>query len=243
MLLAAATAAGAQELGYTGSLFVSHLSYPDDEGRATSVYLFNSVDVTAGPVRASVSIPFIRRNSTFPEPSIDPASSPAEWAETATGFGDPLIRADFAVLDDRSLGLELTVAGSLKLPLASVESGLGTGEADVGAGGSLFAARGRTSLFADLIYWKYGDPAGVDFKDSLSYSVGIGRTIGTGRWSALTSLGGFSRGIDGQPGPLQLNLTMLAAASRRHSVAVTAGIGLNDATRGFSLGTSWRIAR
>lgn len=244
MTLGAATTARAQDLGYTASLFVSRATYPADTGRTTSVYVFNSVDIATGRIRASVSLPFAWRHSTFPVSTTDSAmNTPGEVIETATGVGDPLLRADVTVLDDRSLGLQLTVAGSVKLPLASPDDGLGTGETDVGVGGSLFSAQGKTSLFADVMFWKYGDPEGVNFEDSLSYSVGFGRVIGTGRWSAMTALAGFSRGIDGQAGPLQLNLTMLALAGRRQSVAITAGAGLNQASRGFTVGTSWRITR
>jgi hypothetical protein len=242
MTLGPATAARAQNLGYTASLFVSRATYPADTGHDASVYVFNSVDVAVGRIRASASLPFVRRRLTFPVLTTDPATS-GEMTETATGVGDPLLRADVTVLGDRARGWQLTVAGSVKLPLAAADTGLGTGETDVGFGGSLFSAQGKTSLFADVMFWKYGDPEGVDFEDSLSYSVGFGRVLGTGRWSAMTALTGFSHGIDGYAGPLQLNLTMLALASRRQSVALTAGVGLNEASRGFTVGTSWRITR
>ena len=240
--LGGSSVAGAQTLGYTSSLFGSHATYPADSGRAASVYWFNTVDIATGRLRASVGVPFVWRRSTFPDLATDPAL-PAERTETATGLGDPLIRADFTVVNDYARGVQLTLAGSVKLPVASIEDGLGTGETDVGFGGSLFTARGKTSVFADLMFWTYGDPAGVTFEDSLSYSVGLGRILGTGRWSAMTTLGGFSRGLDGGAGPLQLYVTMLALAGRGQSVALTAGIGLNDASSGFTLGTSWRIAR
>jgi hypothetical protein len=239
-----ATVVRAQSLGYTGSVFVSNASYPGDGGRATSVYVFNSVDVATGPVRASVSVPFVRRNATFTDPTVDPVSGGAtEWTETAIGLGDPLVRADFTLFNDRSRGLLFTIAGSVKFPLASVEDGLGTGETDVGVGGTFFGARGSTSLFADLMFWSYGDPPGWDYPDSLSYSVGVGRVLGSGRWSTMASLGGFSHALEGQPGPLQLTVTMLALVGRRQSIAFTAGVGLNDASRGLSAGTTWRIVR
>jgi hypothetical protein len=59
----------------------------------------------------------------------------------------------------------------------------------------------------------------------------------------MASLGGFSHALEGQPGPLQLTVTMLALVGRRQSIAFTAGVGLNDASRGLSAGTTWRIVR
>lgn len=85
-------------------------------------------------------------------------------------------------------------------------------------------------------------PRGVDFEDTLSYSVGVGRVLGASRWSAMVSLAGFSKGLEGAAAPVQLNAALLTLISRRQSIAVSAGIGLNDSSGGFSLGTSWRIS-
>lgn len=236
------TLARAQDIGYTGSVYVARGTYPTD--RVTSVYVFNSVDVTGGPLRVSVSVPFMRQRTTFTGATTDPLTgTPAALEETSTGFGDPLIRVDVRLLDDRPRALQIGIAGSVKPAFVDAASGLGTGAADVAAGGSVFKAAGGTSLFADLLFWKYGDPEDVDFQDTLSYSVGLGRVIGSGRWSAMVSLAGFSHGVDGAAAPLQLNIMVLTLAGRRQSVAVTAGIGLNDSSTDFAIGTSWRIAR
>jgi hypothetical protein len=233
--------AEAQGIGYTASFYVSQTTYPDATGRDTTVYLFNGVDVTTGPVRSSISVPLVHRRTTLTGASLDGA--PLESVDSRTRFADPLVRVDVRVLDDRARGVQLAVAGAVKLPTTPVESGLGTGETDVGVGGSLFTTRGKTSAFADLVFWRYGDPADIDYRNSLSYSVGVGRIIAAGRWSAMASLGGFSQGIAGGTGPVQLTLAMLALTGSHQSVAITAGIGLNDASQGFSIGTSWRIAR
>lgn len=229
-LLAAAAPAGAQDIGYTASLFVAKGTYATD--KVTSVYVFNSVDVTQGPVRVSLSVPFVNQRITFPTAK-----------ETYTGFGDPLIRADVRVIDDRRHGFQVALAGSVKPSFVDADTGRGTGAADYGGGASLFKFAGRSSVYADLMYWKYGDPEGVEFEDSFSYSVGMGRMLGTGRWSAMASLSGFSKGIEGAVAPLQLNVTMLALARGKQSVAFSAGFGLNDSSGDFSLGMSWRIAR
>ena len=233
--------AEAQDIGYTASFYVSHTTYPDATGRDTTVYLFNGVDVTTGPVRSSISVPLVHRRSVLTSTSVDGA--PLESVDTRTRLADPLIRVDVRLLDDRERGVQVGVAGAVKLPTTPVESGLGSGKADVGVGGSLFTVRGRSSAFADLMFWRYGDPADIDYRNSLSYSAGVGRVIAGGRWSAMASLGGFSQGIAGGPGPVQLTLSMLALTGSRQSVAITAGIGLNDASQGFSIGTSWRIVR
>lgn len=241
VVIVAAVPARGQEVGYTASLFVARSTYPTD--RFTSTYLFNSVDLTVGPFRASVSVPFVRQRVITFDAVLDPATGALTDLETTTtGLGDPLVRTDLRVIDDRSRGLQIAVAGSVKLPVVEAEGGLGTGQADIGIGGSVFKVAGRTSLYADILFWKYGDPEGLDFEDSLSYSIGIGRVLGSGRWSGMISLAGFSQGVGESAPPVLLNVAALALAGRRQSLAITASVGLND-NSGFSIGTSWRIAR
>lgn len=239
--IAAAAPAQAQEVGYTASVYVSRGSYPAESDPVTSVYVFNGFDVTAGRLRAAVSVPYVR--TTFRDLVVDPATGAASTLEdTVSGFGDPLVRMDVRLFDDAARPLQVAVVGSVKVPVVDVDSRLGTGEMDVAAGGSLFTAMGGTSLFADLLFWKYGDPEGVDFEDTLSYSVGVGRLLGASRWSAMVSLAGFSKGLEGAAAPVQLNAALLTLISRRQSIAISAGFGLNDSSGGLSLGMSWRIS-
>lgn len=243
-LAGADTPAAAQGVGYTGSVYVARTTYPAaTPDRATSVSLFNSVDVTAGPVRLAVSIPWIRRETTFTEGVIDPVTGIAGLEGTSTGFGDPFIRVDVRVLNDRTHDVDVRIAGSVKPALVDPEDGLGTGEVDVAAGGSIAKGIGRSSIFADVLFWKYGDPEGIDFEDSLSYGVGISRLLGSGRWSVMGSLFGFSQGIAGAAPPLQANIAFLLLANRHQSLAFTTGVDLTGDSEGVSFATSWRISR
>lgn len=228
--LAAGTPASAQEFGYTAGIFAGRSQFVTDE--VTSLYFFNSIDVTHGPLQASISLPLILQRTTSPA-----LTEP----DTLSGFGDPLLRLDARILNRDAGRLQFRVAGAWKPSLVSSDSGLGTGETDVGVGGSVFSAIGRTTLFADAMYWKYGDPDGVDFENAVSWSVGAGRMLGAGRWSALMSLSGFSEGIGDESPPVQLGIAVLAQTGRRHSVAVSAGVNLTGASRDPVIGVSWRI--
>jgi len=234
-VLGTASPGQAQTIGYTASVFVARSTYETE--RATSVYVFNGVDVSQGPVRLSASIPVIRQRITPLEPVIDP-TVPAP--RTNAGFGDPLIRLDVRVVDDQRQNLQVGLAVSVKPAMVDPADGLGTGVADYAAGVSAFKAMGPTMVLADALYWKYGDPEGVDFEDSLSYSIGIGRTLGTGRWSTIASLAGFSPVGDASP-PLLLTIGVMTLSGRSQSFAITAGFGLTSSATDFSIGTSWRI--
>jgi hypothetical protein len=241
-VLVAAAPASAQEVGYTGSVYVTHGTYTVDADAKTSVYLFNSVDLTSGPFRAAVSVPWVRQTTSgF---TTDPLTGAVqELTQTTTGFADPLIRVDVRLLDDRAHGLQIGAAGSVKLPVVDVDTGRGTGEADFAGGGTIFKTFAGTSVFGDVLFWKYGDPEGVDFEDMLSYSIGLGQVLGNGRWSTMISLSGFSQGLAGAAAPVQLNVALLTLPARFQSFAITGGFGLNDTSGGLSIGTSWRIAR
>jgi len=217
-------------------VFVARSTYETE--RATSLYFFNGVDVSAGPLRLSASIPLIRQRTTPVDSLADLSTVSAP--RTNTGFGDPLVRLDVRVVDDRRHDLQIGVAGSVKPAFVDAADGLGTGETDFGAGVSAFKAMGRTALLADALFWKYGDPEGVDFEDSLSYSLGVGRSLGTGRWSTIVSFAGFSPVGDAPP-PLLLTIGVMALTGRSQSLAITTGLGLTDSASDFSIGASWRI--
>lgn len=239
-LLAGASPGAAQQVGC--SLAVSAARGTYDAGyRLSGLYLFAGLDVTGGPVRLWASLPVIRSSSSVD--ALDPVSgAPGSTESISTGVGDPLVRVDVRLVDDRANALQVSVAASVKPSLVDPAGGLGTGETDVAFGGSLFKAFGRTSVFADALYWKYGDPEGLDYRDAVIYSVGFGRVIGRSRWSSMVSLSGASQGADGGEPPMQINVAALLPAGDRQSLAISGSIGLRGSTGGFSLSTSWRAS-
>jgi hypothetical protein len=224
-------------VGYTGAVSLVSGTYLTE--RVDSLYLFNGVDVAGGPWRLAATVPFMRLEA-LPIEGLPEGTPPAA---PASGFGDPLVRVDLFVVDEAGPALQVGVAGAVKLPIVDPSTGRGTGEADYGVGGSVFRIINRTSLMADLLFWKYGDPEGVDYVDTVSYSVGVGQIIGNGRWSTLVSVAGFSAGIEGAPPPLALNVALMTLVGRQQSLAVSASIGLTESSTDFSVGTSWRIGR
>ena len=148
-----------------------------------------------------------------------------------------------ARVNDEAGRVRIGLTGALKIPMVDVSTGRGTGETDYGLGGSAAAPIGRSSLMTDVVYWTYGDPEGVNFTDSWSYSVGIAQGVGSGRSALMASISGFSSGIDGAPPPVALSVGLLTLVQRRHSVALTASIGLTESSSDLSVGASWRLAR
>lgn len=243
LLLGGGGVVAAQDVGYTASVFVARNSGPD--ATFDSISMFNSVDVGRGPLRLTFSVPLGRYHAVIEDgvDAVDGAVIPGSDT-TASGFGDPWIRADVRVLDDRVRGLSVSLAGSVKPPLVDPEAGLGTGKLDYAFGVSLYKSSGRTALLADALYSVFGDPEGFEYKDGLSFSTGVASTLSrSGRWSALVTVSGFTAGYAGLPAPVQLNTGVLTLVGRRHSLVVSAGFGLTESAPDVSVSTSWRISR
>lgn len=241
--LATATSSGAQDLGFTASVFGARTAVAG--ASFDGVYVFNSLDVGRGPVRATFSVPWIRSHSRT-----DATTSPIDGSEvpaadaTATGFGDPLLRVDVRVVNQPAGALQVGLAGAAKFPAVAAETGRGTGEFDGAVGVSAYKGLGRVSLLLDAMYWAYGDPETVDFENSLSYSFAVARALGSSvRWSTMVSLSGFSGSYDGLSPPVMVNVAMLRLLGRRQSLSVSASIGLTESATDFSIGTSWRVTK
>jgi hypothetical protein len=237
LLSVGAWRADAQAVGYTVSVNGARGAYPGQ--RVDSFYLFNSVDVAAGPFRLAATVPWMRTETTASEV---PAVTDPALPSTATGFADPLVRIDLRVLDDPSRELQIGVAAGLKIPVVSASSGRGTGEADYAIGSNVFKAVHRTTFIADVLFWKYGDPEGVEFTDAWSYAVGAGQIFGHGRWSAIGSVAGFSAGVAGMPAPVTLNGGLMRLVGSDQSLGIAVSVGLNDGSNDLSIATTWRIA-
>lgn len=242
LAVAAPVTAQAQDLGYSGSISTARTDVPG--ATYGGLYFFNSIDVGRGPVRVTMSVPWIRLH-TATDAAVSPTDGttiPATDATTA-GFGDPLARVDVRVVDRPASALQVGVAGAAKFPVVAAETGRGTGELDAAVGITAYKGLGRSSLMLDALYWKYGDPEGVDFPDAFSYSLAVGRILDrAGRWSTMVSLAGFSAGYDGLSPPVLLNVAMLRLLGRQ-SLSVSASVGLTDSATDFAIGTTWRITR
>lgn len=96
-------------------------------------------------------------------------------SETRSGVGDILLRGELFLLQGGAGGKPwVSVLARLKVPTASREEGLGTGEYDVSAGVSLAQPMGkRATGFVDLIQRHTGDPPGETLRNTTSAAAGV----------------------------------------------------------------------
>ncbi len=94
---------------------------------------------------------------------------------TRKGLGDLVLQGGYSL----PLGtLNAYIAGNVKLPTASRDKALGTGEVDYGVSGHVSRRFGRTVPFASVSYTIVGEPEGFDVRNTLAGGVGSHFLIG-----------------------------------------------------------------
>lgn len=140
--------------------------------------------LTTGPLRISAQLPYVRvtgpGNVVAPSgplglPILTDPTKPAE-VSTRQGLGDLRVGASYAV---PVLGIDISLNGGAKLPTASSENGLGTGEADYWVGTDVSASVGAVTPFAGLTYTKAGDPEDFELRNTLSGQAGAALRLGS----------------------------------------------------------------
>lgn len=175
-----------------------------------------------------------RQTSGTPVDSVQPPDQmEIQVADPILGFGVELAgpRGGF-------LGLDLS--GSVKAPVRGVDSGVGTGEWDFGVGLSTAAGKAPWMVFADVGWWRYGDPPGLELQDVLSYGAGIGLLMGS-RFSGLLSLSGTTAPLETADPPAEVGAMLSVALGEGRSLTVGASFGLTESSPDASVSVGTRI--
>lgn len=105
---------------------------------------------------------------------------PTGLIETNNGIGDVTLGVNYNVPTDHTGKFILQLQGRLKLPVASTEDGLGTGEFDGGGAIDVAYDLGKLTPFVTLGYRFRGDPEGVDLNNTFNVSAGASYNLGGG---------------------------------------------------------------
>lgn len=256
--LAAAAPVAAQTLNYSGSLQYSTGEYFLAE-RSNSLFFTNALGLSAGRLRVSGSVPLILQSSPWlvytggatgsvgvagamegagSEVIVDTAS------QQQLGLGDPMLYAGFELLRGPGSPLSVRLTGAVKAPMGNVERGFSTGAWDYAAGLSLSGVLGGTMLFADVAYWVFGDPPGLEYRDPVAYSLGFGRPLIGGKLGLMASVLGYTEVIEGVAPPAQASLSLSYLIDWSRSLMGGVSFGLTDSSPdiAFSLGWSFALA-
>jgi len=171
----------------------------------------------------------------------DPVPLPDTTSYTQSSFGDPNLYVNLKLFSSNSGSTTIRLNSGIKLPFADPNSGFGTGEWDIGLGGSVSQRIDRFFLLADVMKWWFGDLPDLQLKDPLSYSLGIGRSLAGNSWLINASFSGYTEIIEDYDPPMNLGFGIGYFASERVSLNATAGLGLSESSSDLSIGFGWNV--
>jgi hypothetical protein len=157
--------------------------------------------------------------------------------ERREGIGDLRIGAGYTV--PAPGGVELTLNGQAKLPTASADRGIGTGETDVTVGAEAARRIGAVTPYVSVGYTMPGDPEAYDLRNAVSARGGVALRL------SPSVRGNVSYGYAESVSPLvpdeqQVSTRLNANLSRSLSLGLYGNAGLSsgspDIGAGISLG-------
>jgi hypothetical protein len=260
MTLAAALPAPAGTFSYTGAFQFCQGNYFFDLTTKGLVFL-NGFSFSSRRFTLGASLPLVYQSSPYVTYS-GVGLLPSGGAESSTvsqrqgreivllpevvessqyGVGDPVLRMGIRVLDEGPARPSLELVAQVKAPVASLESGFGTGAWDYGVGVSLAKRLAGVLVFADVSHWTLGDLPELELKDPWVYSASFGVPFARGRSALLVSYFGMTEVIDAVAPPAALGLGLSLKIGPKTSLMLNGSFGLSEASPDFTASVGWSI--
>ena len=134
-------------------------------------------------------------------------------------------------------GAELTLSGQVKLPTASAERAIGTGEADLAIGAELARRFGAVTPFVSVGYTIPGEPEAYELSNGLSVRGGVALDLGQG---VRANVGyGYAESVSPLvPDQQQISTGLNFNLSRRLNLGLQGNVGLSDGSPDLGAGVS-----
>ena len=154
------------------------------------------------------------------------------------GIGDLRFGAAYAL--PSLAGIDLGLTGQVKLPTASAERGIGTGETDVSIGAEASRSFGGLTPYVSVAYTMPGEPAAYDLRNAFSARGGLGLQLARGVRGniAYSHAESISAGL---PDERMISTGINAALSRSLSLGIYGNAGLSEGAPDVGAGVSLGI--
>jgi hypothetical protein len=159
-------------------------------------------------------------------------------------MGDIIVRGRYYVLDERGILPTVAIRTHVKVPTASAERGLGTGQPDEGIAIEVSRMFGAGTLaMVDGGYTIIGKPTDVDYNNSWWYDVGIGQDMAKGLVNVSLFFEEYSGIVPGFENARQLLGVLSLKSANGWRVQLAGEFGLSDGAsdHGITFGASRRF--
>lgn len=175
---------------------------------------------------------------------IDGKPEKVEGAFGGSGLGDIIFKARYYAVEQSGPLPFIDLVGSVKLPTASEEKGLGTGKADFTLGAELAEVLPdrRWTALGEFGYTFVGDPAGYEAENRWLYSIGL--SYECSRWLRFSGyLDGRTATFKGNENPLSMLLIGEFRLKSNFRLDTMLEVGMNDGSPdlGITVGLRKRI--
>lgn len=175
----------------------------------------------------------------------DASAEPTDTVTFSDDFdahlGDPFVQGSSQVFSGFGTLRSLRISGGVKLPLAGLESGVGTGQWDYTAGASLMVAVWDLYFFGDLSWWWFGDMPDLALEDGPSYGLAVGRPVFGSRGSVLLTFSGARSAIATVDAPAAVGLSLGYTVRDGRSLSVGGSAGLSESSPDLSVFLGWTL--
>ena len=215
-------------------------SQRDDDDATTDYFRIPmSLRLTRGPLRFSVSMPYLFLNgpASVSGDDDDAVQDPRDGNKKRSGIGDLSLTGRFRLPEDSLAGFELDLMGRVKLPTASRRKGLGTGEVDYALGAEVSRKFGKFEPFVSAQYRINGDPPDRNYRDTVAASIGTSVRL-SGRTRASIAYDYSQSRVRGRSASQMLDAGLSMPLAKGLRLSGDAAIGLSKNAPDFRVGAS-----
>ncbi len=154
-------------------------------------------------------------------------------------LGDFNLYGSYQFLQEYKQSVNLSINPNIKFPTAT--KGIGTGKFNYGVSFNLKKSIGTFSLLADAGFIKLGAPPGIDYKNPLTYGIGIGKFISENGNSILLYYNSYTEILNGYEPPRQISLGLNFKLARLSSLSLIGSKGLSNYSPDFNLSAEMNL--
>lgn len=159
------------------------------------------------------------------------------------GLGDLYIYGSYNLFEDHISSFSITLNSFVKIPTANSSQGLGTGKFDFGLSTTVKQIVESYIGFVDIGYIEVGKPENINYRNPISFGLGIGRLFDDGNYSLLLYYQAYTTIIDGYDAPRLISLGFNFKINPKLTLSLIGAGGLSKVTSDFSFssGLEWNL--